>query len=604
LEGTPFGRYRLIEMLGRGGMGEVWRAHDTATDRTVAIKLLPAHFSDDENFHRRFRREAQAAARLNTPHVVPIHDYGEIDGRLYVNMRLIEGDDLATVLAAGPMDPARAVRIIEGVAKALHAAHEVNLLHRDVKPSNVLLDRDDFPYLIDFGIARALGETRMTKTGNTIGTFAYIAPERLGTRDEDARADIYSLTCVLYECLTGGPPFGQVTMANLVVAHLNTTPPQPSLVLPKLPAQLDRVIASGMAKNPDERYATTIELAAAARDAITAPIPSPAPVPETATPSSMPTAIAPTVPRLRRAMPPPDVDAVHTPTPAPQRPPVDVPKPRPPVDVPKPQSPVDVPKPRPFVDAPKRADPPAASTKPSVSVSVWRRKAVLIPVALAVIIVAAALGLANVGQHKAGSPSQAGAGTLLAQSAQSTRSLRSAHLVHAVNGKIQGLSIKSMTADVTRSPSVAATGHETFDVLGADVNGDLVVYDGTFYSKLNKNWKNAGRSSEFYDPTVTLNPDVGLANLLSSFSDSKVAGSETIDGIQTVKITSRVGADAVRKFLPKTTVSGAVPAVAWIRDGGSHDLVQLTLEPTSGNTLRITLSNWNSPVSVTKPPGV
>jgi serine/threonine protein kinase len=174
-----FGRYRLIELIGRGGMGEVWRAFDTDTDRIVAIKVLPAHFSDNEDFKQRFRREAHAAARLNTPHVIPIHHYGEIDGRLYVDMRLIEGRDLEAVLADGPLEPARAVRIIEQVAKALHAAHEVGLLHRDVKPSNILLDRDDFAYLIDFGIARAADETRLTKSGNTIGTFQYIAPERL-----------------------------------------------------------------------------------------------------------------------------------------------------------------------------------------------------------------------------------------------------------------------------------------------------------------------------------------------------------------------------------------------------------------------------------------
>lgn len=140
MEGTQFGRYRLVELLGRGGMGEVWRAHDTDTDRIVAIKLLPTHFSENEDFQRRFRREAHAAARLNNPHVIPIpiHYYGEIDGRLYVDMRLIEGRDLQTVLAAGPLEPSRAVRIIEQVAKALHAAHQVGLVHRDVKPSNIL----------------------------------------------------------------------------------------------------------------------------------------------------------------------------------------------------------------------------------------------------------------------------------------------------------------------------------------------------------------------------------------------------------------------------------------------------------------------------------
>ncbi len=160
VEGTPFGRYRLVELLGRGGMGEVWRAYDTAANnRTVAIKLLPPQLAADHTFVQRFRREADAAAQLNNPHVIPIHNYGEIDGRLYVDMRLIEGRDLQEVLADGPLEPGRAVRIIEQVAKALHAAHKVGLVHRDVKPSNILLDEDDFAYLIDFGIARAADQT-------------------------------------------------------------------------------------------------------------------------------------------------------------------------------------------------------------------------------------------------------------------------------------------------------------------------------------------------------------------------------------------------------------------------------------------------------------
>src|ERR1700757_2600573 len=135
-----------MEMLGEGGMGEVWRAHDTVTDRVVAIKVLSAKLSQDAEFQRRFRREAEAAARLETPHVVPIHDYGEIEGRLFVCMRLIKGRDLAAVLADGPLEPARAVRIIGQVAEALHAAHEIGLIHRDIKPANILLDDRDFAY--------------------------------------------------------------------------------------------------------------------------------------------------------------------------------------------------------------------------------------------------------------------------------------------------------------------------------------------------------------------------------------------------------------------------------------------------------------------------
>jgi serine/threonine protein kinase len=272
VEGTPFGRYRLIELLGRGGMGEVWRARDTSTNnRTVAIKLLPPQMAAEDIFVERFRREADAAAQLNNPHVIPIHTYGEIDGRLYVDMRLIEGRDLQAALIGGPMEPWRAVRIIDQVAKALHAAHEIGLVHRDVKPSNILLGEDDFAYLIDFGIARALDDTRLTNTGAMIGTLLYMAPERFGdSLAEDARADIYALACVLYECLTGTPPFPG-SVESILAAHLHAPPPKPSTARPDVPEQFDTVIATGMAKDPDRRYTTTVELAIAARHAVTSP---------------------------------------------------------------------------------------------------------------------------------------------------------------------------------------------------------------------------------------------------------------------------------------------------------------------------------------------
>ncbi|MDT5350607.1 MAG: serine/threonine protein kinase, bacterial, partial [Mycobacterium sp.] len=272
MEGTPFGRYRLVELLGRGGMGEVWRAHDTETDRVVAVKMLPPQLADDQTFVQRFRREAHAAARLRSPHVIPIHNYGEIEGRLYVDMRLIEGRDLEQVLADGPLSPARAVRIIEQVAKALHAAHKIGLVHRDVKPSNILLDDDDFAYLIDFGIARAAGETKLTATGGLIGSVHYMAPERFSSGTADARADIYALACVLYECLTGVQPFPGDTFEQQLAGHLTVDPPTPSGLNPALPEGFDEVIPRGMAKNPDQRYATTVELAHAAQDAITMPL--------------------------------------------------------------------------------------------------------------------------------------------------------------------------------------------------------------------------------------------------------------------------------------------------------------------------------------------
>jgi serine/threonine-protein kinase len=249
----------------------VWRAYDTATDdRDAAIKVLPPQLAADPTIVQQFRRETAAAALLNNPHIIPIHDYGEIDEQLYIDMELIEGHNLEEVLADGPVEPARAVRIIEQVADALQAAHEVRLVHGDVKPSNILLDRDDFAYLVDLGIARLAPwyETRLTKSDDDIASWHYMAPERSGARAADAGADVYSLACVLYECLTGQPPFAGDTW--LFAAHLSTPPPRPSVTRPGVPARLDDVVATGMAKDPADRYATTVELANAAHDAIAA----------------------------------------------------------------------------------------------------------------------------------------------------------------------------------------------------------------------------------------------------------------------------------------------------------------------------------------------
>lgn len=268
MEGTPFGRYQLVDLLGRGGMGEVWRAYDTATDRVVALKVLPAQWAQDDLYLQRFRREAHAAARLTEPHVVPIHNYGEIEGRLYVDMRLIDGSDLHSLLSGGPLLPARAVAIIEQVAMALDAAHHEGLVHRDVKPSNILVARYDFAYLIDFGIARASQQTALTNSGHLVGTLQYMAPERFREGACDVRSDVYSLTCVLAQCLTATAPFAGQSVEQQMMAHLTAPPPQPSQINPGVPAGFDAVIAKGMAKNPDDRYQTVIELAEAAARAL------------------------------------------------------------------------------------------------------------------------------------------------------------------------------------------------------------------------------------------------------------------------------------------------------------------------------------------------
>ena len=272
MQGSHFGHYELLELLGRGGMGEVYRARDTKTDRIVALKLLPPQMALDEAFQRRFRREAQAASAVNDPHVVPIHGYGEIDGRLYLDMRLIEGENLGTLLAERdrPLGPRLAAVVVEQVASALDSAHANGLVHRDVKPTNILISDREFAYLIDFGLARTTAEAGLTTAGNTLGTLAYMAPERFDGGQSDTRSDIYALTCVLYECLTGKRPYPSDSLEQQIAGHLMTPAPRPSDEDPAL-AAFDDVVATGMAKDPDRRYQSGRELAAAVTGAIASP---------------------------------------------------------------------------------------------------------------------------------------------------------------------------------------------------------------------------------------------------------------------------------------------------------------------------------------------
>jgi serine/threonine protein kinase len=394
VEGTPFGRYRLVELLGRGGMGEVWKAFDTGTRRVVAVKVLPAQLAADPVFEQRFRREAFTAASLNEPHVVPIHSFGEIEGRLYVDMRLIEGEDLQHVLARGPLDPERSVKVIEQVAAALNAAHRAGLVHRDVKPSNVLLAEDDFAYLIDFGIARGAGETGLTGTGNVIGTWPYMAPERFSTGRSDKSSDIYALACVLYECLTASRPFPGDTVEQQIAGHLTTPPPQPSVAQPGVSPKLDAVIAVGMAKDPDQRFSSTTEMAKAARAALT----------EAVTEPLLPTGSDRTLagrqvsaPTQRLAPGAPARGGVHAHrAPAPPGPNVGVPGPSSPTraapvwDAPGPSTPTHLRIPEvlpPVVSPPDRGAPERPDLAPP---RWWQRGAIVIPIAVILMVAAVA----------------------------------------------------------------------------------------------------------------------------------------------------------------------------------------------------------------------
>ena len=297
---TTFGRYELLDLIGRGTTGKVYRARNTddaATNEVVAVKVLRAELDEDPQFVQQFRRELPTAARLNNPHVVPIHSYGQIGGQLYVDMQLIDGCNLGRLIRneGGRLLPVRAVAITEQVAAALDSAHREGLVHRDVKPANILVaPPDDFVYLTDFGLARSAEDTAVGGVGHVPG--AYMAPERFSGAG-DYRSDVYSLACVLHKCLTGQQPFPGDSLEEQRAGHLNAPPPRPSAFSPGIPPALNAVIAAGMAKSPQARYQTAPQLAAAARAGLEGrfiPPPSaPTPTSPTSRPGSQATTRAP-----------------------------------------------------------------------------------------------------------------------------------------------------------------------------------------------------------------------------------------------------------------------------------------------------------------------
>jgi serine/threonine protein kinase len=268
--GSELFGYRLEALLGRGGMGIVYKAYDPRLKRYVALKLIAPGLSEDERFRDRFLAETELAASLEHPNVVPIHDAGEVDGQLYLAMRYVEGGELKTLLEkTGALEPARAVTICGQIAAALDAAHARGLVHRDVKPSNVLLDENEHVYLADFGLSRRLADPGGHGEGGfSVGTPAYAAPEQIEGGEVDGRADVYSLGCLMYECLTGQPPFVRDSELAVLWAHVQEEPPAASEHNPDLPIDIDPVLAKAMAKSPDDRYGSCGELVATARDAL------------------------------------------------------------------------------------------------------------------------------------------------------------------------------------------------------------------------------------------------------------------------------------------------------------------------------------------------
>jgi serine/threonine protein kinase len=262
-----FGGYRIEAVAGRGGMGVVYRAVQLDLGRPVALKLIAADRAADPDFRERFQRESRMAAAIDHPNVVPVHGAGEEDGQLYLVMRYVRGTDLhALIKREGPLAPDRAAAIVAQVASALDAAHAAGLVHRDVKPANVLLGgsgRQEHAYLSDFGLTRLLAsETQLTETGQWMGTIDFSAPEQLSALRLDARADVYSLGCVLHAALVGTPPFPRSTFPATLLAHMQDPIPRPSER--GAPAGFDRVMARALAKDPEGRYPSAGDLGRAA----------------------------------------------------------------------------------------------------------------------------------------------------------------------------------------------------------------------------------------------------------------------------------------------------------------------------------------------------
>ncbi|MDN3024311.1 serine/threonine-protein kinase [Streptomyces sp. S.PB5] len=277
LIGRKIAGYRIEREIGRGGMAVVYRARDLRLDRTVALKLLAPELARNDTFRRRFTHESRAAAAIDHPHIVPVFEAGETDGVLYIAMRYVEGSDLRHLLdRQGPLAPATAVRIAAQVASALDAAHEHGLVHRDVKPGNILVARGtdsehpEHAYLTDFGLTKkSLSLTGFTTVGQFVGTLDYVAPEQISGKPVDGRCDVYGFACVVYESLAGRPPFRRDDDMALLWAHQYDDPPPLTEFRPDLARETDTVFARGLAKSPDARYDTCLAFVAALRAATT-----------------------------------------------------------------------------------------------------------------------------------------------------------------------------------------------------------------------------------------------------------------------------------------------------------------------------------------------
>jgi serine/threonine-protein kinase len=310
LTGKRLGHYRIDAVLGRGGMSVMYRATDMRLGRKVALKVISEHLTEDPEFRERFVDEARNTAAIDHSNVVPLYDFGELDGLLFIAMRLVDGSDLASLIKDGPLPPSRALILVSQAGEALDMLAGRGLVHLDVKPANMLVtsreSAGEHVYLADFGLTRRGATGHRTRGGDFLGSPTYAAPEHLRGEPVDGRTDLYSLACVLFACLTGRPPY-QGSVSEVIQGHLGSQPPSVTKLV-NLPAGIDDVIRKGMAKDPKQRYANCRELVAAARSALVT-------VAQPGMPAPTPAQQQPTV-RTEPASGPVPVQAASAPSPS------------------------------------------------------------------------------------------------------------------------------------------------------------------------------------------------------------------------------------------------------------------------------------------------
>jgi YVTN family beta-propeller protein len=403
--GSTIAGYRVEAVAGRGGMGVVYRAVQLGLDRPVALKLIAPELADDATFRQRFELESQTAASIDHPNVIPVYEAGEAEGRLFIAMRWVPGIDLGVLIRReGRLPPSRAVRVVGQVAAALDAAHRRGLVHRDVKPGNILLTEhgEEHVYLTDFGLTKhAASVGGMTKTGQFVGTPDYTAPEQIRGERADARTDVYALGCVLFQALAGKVPFERDSEVAKIYAHLTDPPPSLADTVPEAAAPLDRVVARALAKQPEQRYPSAGDLGRAARAAVLG-APLAGPERTVATGLAAPTKASPTIPSpADPTIPSPAEPTVPSPAEAGAGQPADPTVPSPD----RPATPITTPLQAPPTQPP--ATPPLPPAAPGQPAAPPRRRRLALLIALPVLVVAGVLSAIVLG---GGSGDESGGG--------------------------------------------------------------------------------------------------------------------------------------------------------------------------------------------------